>query len=103
MFQHITMIIYDISSNFKKIKYKSLDLDPTPNALIKVGQSLAKQLVVALGYNLTQYLFIRGEFWQIHHWMTFSSYILHAYKISRKLNIDSYVIDKLFKLQVFVI
>ena len=56
------MIIYDISSNFKKIKYKSLDLDPTPNALIKVGQSLDKKLVVVLGYNLTQYPFIGSEF-----------------------------------------
>ena len=35
--------------------------------------------------------------------MTYSSYILYAYKISRKLKINSYVINKLFKLQVFVI
>ena len=51
----------------------------------------------------TQYLFIRCEFWQIHYWITSSSYILYVCKISRKLKITSYVINKFFKLQVFVI
>ena len=60
----------------------------------KKGQSLATKLIVALGYKLTQYLFIGGEFWQIHHWIIFSSYILHVCKISRKLKINSYVINK---------
>ena len=45
----------------------------------------------------------RGKFWQIHHWITSSSYILHACKISRKLKINNYVINKLFKLQVFIV
>ena len=58
------------------------------------GQSLATKLIVALGYKLTQYLFIEGEFWQIHHWITSSSSILHVCKISRKLKINSYVINK---------
>ena len=31
------------------------------------------------------------------------SYILHACKISRKLKINSYVINKLFKLKVFIV
>ena len=44
-----------------------------------------------------------GEFWQIHHWITFSSYNLHVCKISKKLKINSYIINNLFKLQVFVI
>ena len=61
---------------------------------LKLGQSLATKLIVVLGYKLTQYLFIGGKFWQIHHWITFSSYILHVCKISRKLNINSYVINK---------
>ena len=71
--------------------------------LLLVGQSLATKLVVTLDYNLTQYLFIRGEFRQIHHWMTFSSNIFHACKIFRKLKINSYIINKFFKLQVFVV
>ena len=53
--------------------------------------------------NLTQYLFLGGEFWQTHYWITSSSYILHACKISRKLKINNYVTNKLFKLQVFVV
>ena len=64
--------------------------------------SLVTKLVIALVYNLTQYLFIGDEFWQIHNWITSSSYILYACKISRKLKINNYVINKLFKLQVFV-
>ena len=36
-------------------------------------------------------------------WITSSSYILHACKYFRKLKINSYVINKLFKLQVFVV
>ena len=71
--------------------------------LILVRQSLVIKLVVTLSYNLTQYFFIRGEFRQIHHWMTFSSYIFHACKIFRKLKINSYIINKFFKLQVFVV
>ena len=43
------------------------------------------------------------RFWQIHHWIAFSSYILYTCKISRKLKINSYVINKLFKLQIFVV
>ena len=35
--------------------------------------------------------------------MTYSSYILHDYKIPKKLKINNYAIDKLFKLQVFVV
>ena len=58
------------------------------------GQSLATKLIVALGYKLTQYLFIEGEFWQIYQWITSSSSILHVCKISRKLKINSYVINK---------
>ena len=71
--------------------------------LLLVGQSLATKLVVTLDYNPTLYLFIIGEFWQIHHWMKFSSYIFHACKIFRKLKINSYIINKFFKLQVSVV
>ena len=35
--------------------------------------------------------------------MKSSSYILYACKISKKLNINNYVINKFFKLQIFVI
>ena len=49
-------------------------------------------------YNIFQYIFIGGEFWQINYWIIYSFYILHTYKISRKLKINSYVINKLFKL-----
>ena len=31
--------------------------------ILKYGQSLATKLVVTLGYNLTQYIFIGNEFW----------------------------------------
>ena len=41
-------------------------------------QSLTVKLVVVSGYNLIQYLFIGGEFWQIYHWITSSFYIFHA-------------------------
>ena len=66
-------------------------------------QSFATKLIIALGYNFTQYFFIGGEFWQIHYWITSFSYILYAWKILRKLKIINYVINKLFKLQVFII
>ena len=69
----------------------------------KLGQSLATNLVVAKGYNITQYVFIGSEFWQIHRWFTSFSYIIHACKISKKLKINSYVINKLFKLQIFLV
>ena len=65
-----------------------------------IKQNSVTKLVVTLSYKLTQYLFTKSEFWQIHYWITTSSYILHAYKISRKLKINSYVINKL---QVFII
>ena len=51
---------------------------PVIKMLDDYGQSLVTKLV-------TQYLFIEGEFWQIHYWITFSSYIICACKISRKL------------------
>ena len=35
--------------------------------LLMKGQNLVTKLIVTLGYNLIQYLFIRGEFWQIYH------------------------------------
>ena len=53
--------------------------------------------------NISQYLFIVGEFWQIHNWITFSSYVYNVCKISRKLKHNSYVINKLFKLQVLIV
>ena len=59
------------------------------------GKNLAIKLVVALSYNLIQYFFIGGEFLEIHHWITSSSYISYTCKISRKLKINNYVI-KLF-------
>ena len=67
------------------------------------GQSLVTKLDVTLDYNLTQCFFIRGEFWQIYHWITYSSYILHAWNFFRKLKIKGYIINELFKLQVFVV
>ena len=42
----------------------------------------------------TQYIFIEYEFWKIHYWIRFSSYIFHAYKISKRININSYVINQ---------
>ena len=71
------------------------------NGLKEIGQNLATKLVITLGYNLTQYLFIGDEFWQIHHWITSSSYILYTCKISRKLKINSYVINKLLLIPIF--
>ena len=69
----------------------------------KKRQNLVTKLVVILGYNLIQYLFIGDEFWQIHHWIISSSYILYGCKIFRKLKINSYVSNKLFKLQTFIV
>ena len=63
-----------------------------------LGQNLATNLFIALSYNLTQYIYIGGEFLQVHHWITYSSYIIHACKIARKVKINSYIINKLFKL-----
>ena len=59
--------------------------------------------LVVLGYNFTKYHFIGDEFWQIYNHIISSSYILHACKILRKLKIKNYVINKLFKLQVFIV
>ena len=53
---------------------------PVIKMLDDYGQSLVTKMV-------TQYLFIKGEFWQIHYWITFSSYILRTCKISRKLRL----------------
>ena len=72
----------------------------------RLWQSLGTKLVVALYYNFTQYIYIfftGDEFWQIYHWITFSFYILYSCKIFRKLKINYYVINKLFKLQVFLV
>ena len=67
------------------------------------SQSLATNLVVAKDYNFTQYLFIECEYWQTHHWITFSSYILYTCKSSKRSKINNYVINQLLKLQVFVV
>ena len=74
-------------------------LFPTWKEIIQTLQdkSLATKLIVILGYNLFQYLFIKCEFWQIHHRTTYSSYLLHTSKNFRKLKINSYIINKLFK------
>ena len=74
-------------------------LFPTWKEIIQTLQdkSLVTKLIVILGYNLFQYLFIKYEFWQIHHRTTYSSYLLHASKKFRKLKINSYIINKLFK------
>ena len=37
------------------------------------------------------------KFWQIYHWITFSSYILHFCKFSIRSNINSYIINQIFK------
>ena len=54
------------------------------------------KFIYKISYNFIQYLFIKGEFWQIHHWITFSFYKLYVYKIYWKLKINSYIINKLF-------
>ena len=59
-----------------------------------IGQSLAPNMLGANSYNSTQYLFIKSEFWQIHHYIILSSHILHAFKIFKKSNIDSFIINK---------
>ena len=66
-------------------------------------RNLAIKLIVILYYNFTQYFFIGGEFLQIYNWITSSFSILHICKISKKLKINSYIINKFFKLQVFVV
>ena len=53
-------------------------------------------MTVALGYNLNQYLFIRGEFWKFHQWIISFSYIFYVCKISIKLKINKYGINKFF-------
>ena len=53
-----------------------------------IGQYLATKLIVTLNY-------------KIHYWITFSSYIFHACKISRKLKINSYIIHKFFLIPSF--
>ena len=45
----------------------------------------------------TQHFLIECQFWQIHRWITLSSYIFYACKISRWSNINSHVINQLFK------
>ena len=61
------------------------------------------KVCVADDYNSIQYHFIECEFKQIYNLIIFSSYILNTCKISSKLKINSYVINKLFKLQVVVV
>ena len=56
-----------------------------------IWQSLAPNMLGANSYNSNQYLFIKGEFWQIHHYITLSSHILHTFK---KSNINSFIINK---------
>ena len=43
-------------------------------------------------------IFLLEMNFEIHYWITSSSYILHASKISRKSKLNSYAINKLFKL-----
>jgi len=78
----ILFLIWSIKSSFmRSFKLQKLEF--------KQGQNLATKLVVALSYNLIQYLFIGDKFWQIHNWITSSSYILYACKISRKLKMNN--------------
>ena len=59
--------------------------------------------MIKFGNNFTQFhsiSFIVCEFKQIYHWITFSSYILDPCKKNFK-KINSYVINKIFKFQVF--
>ena len=60
-------------------------------------------LVVANDFNFAQYFFTECEIFQIHHWITFSSYIFYTCKISKRSKINNYVINQMFKFQVFVI
>ena len=46
--------------------------------------------------------FIRCEFLQIHHKVTFCYYIIHTYKISRRLKINNYNINQIYKFQNFI-
>ena len=80
--------IYIYISNFVSIRYYLL-FDPN--------------LVVANDFNFTQYFFIECEIFQILHWITFSSYIFYTCKISKRSKINNYVINQMFKFQVFVI
>ena len=59
-------------------------------------QSLATKLVVAEGYNHT-ILFLKFFLFEAHLDYIFF-YILHACKNFKKLKINSYIINKLFKL-----
>ena len=83
------------------------------NAILGLTEYFKKKhFFIIYIYNFTYHLrwslaikFVRYEFWQIYRWITFSSssssYVSQACKISKKIN--SYVINKLFKLQVFVV
>ena len=50
-----------------------------------------------------KYLLIGGGDKKPSHRIIFSSYILHVCKIFKKLKINNHIINKLFKLQVFVV
>jgi len=54
-------------------------------------------------FKLSQYLFIVCKFWKSNCWISFSYYILHTWKNSRKSKINSYAINQMSKFQVFVI
>ena len=49
------------------------------------------------------YLFIECELWKSNQWIAYSYYILYACKISKKLKINSYIINDMFKFQLFVV
>ena len=68
----------------------------------KKGQSFYK-LYCNLRLQFHLIFFIKYEFKQIYNRITFSSYFLYARKIFRRLKISSYIINQLFKLQVFVV
>ena len=56
------------------------------------------KLIVALNYYFTQYFFIRVNFDKSTIGLHFFPYIFNTCKIFRKLKINSYIINKLFKL-----
>ena len=74
------------------------------HVIIKSSSKLVVWLLRAkFGYNSYQYLLIRCEFLQIHHWITFSFYIIRLAKFLENQRLITMSSIKCLNFKVFVV
>ena len=76
-------------------KYANLDVDDF------FVSSHKKRKIFLSKLKLLLYIIIGYEFWKSNRWIACSYYIIYICKILRRSNINIYVINQMFKFQVF--